>query len=60
MKYFLSYLESGRALYGEPPYVVCAVENGKGGEIISNDDMDYLAWLAEGNEPQEWQPQEAE
>lgn len=23
-------------------------------------DAGYLAWLAEGNEPQEWQPEEAE
>jgi len=56
MKYFLSYLESGRLLYGEPPYVVCARENGVGGRIVADDDSDYLAWLGEGNEPEEWVP----
>ncbi len=54
MKYFLSFLESGRETFGEPPYVVQQQDDGFV-QIVSADNAAYVAWLAEGNEPQEWQ-----
>lgn len=46
------------------PLVAQVIYNSNG-TIITEDPgnplyQDYLAWLADGNEPQEWQPEEVE
>ena len=55
----LSFLESGRQTFGEPPYVVRIAADGIV-QIIDKDNSEYLAWLAEGNTPEEWQPETIE
>jgi hypothetical protein len=55
----LSFLESGKQTFGEPPYVVRIALDGIV-QIVDKDNDEYLAWLAEGNTPEPWNPEETE
>lgn len=48
-----SNLESGKLMYGEPPYIIKCINNSPV-EVVNEYNQEYLNWLQEGNEITEW------